>query len=123
MPNNKRNSATSGRELRIDLDGKRLPLHEMIGRLARAGRRLVAVGERRSPSGRGWHQWIQVRPCPRSALEIVTLQLLLGSDPQREAYNLVRAQAVDAKRVSRFWRSGDRWNVLYVWSRTWRVGK
>lgn len=116
----RRYSATS-RELRIDLDGRRLSLREMMGRLARANRRLVALGECRSPSGRGWHQWIHVRPAPRSALEIVALQLLLGSDPLREAYNLVRAFAVDEKRVSRYWRTRDRWNVLYVWSRRWKV--
>lgn len=116
----RRYSATS-RELRIDLDGRRLPLRVMIERLARAHRRIIALGERRSPSGRGWHQWIYVRPAPRSACEIVALQLLLGSDPLREAYNLVRALAVDAGRVSKYWRHRDRWNVLYLWSRRWAL--
>lgn len=115
--------STTSRELRIDLDGRRLPLRVMMARLARANRRLVALGERRSPSGRGWHQWIQVRPAPRSAIEIVALQLLLGSDPLREAYNIVRALAVDGKQVSRFWRCQDRWNVLYRWSRRWKVAE
>lgn len=118
----KRYSATS-RELRIDLDGRRLPLRVLMERLARANRRIVALGERQSPSGRGWHQWIHVRPAPRSAQEIVMLQLLLGSDPLREAYNMVRARAVDERKVSRYWRVRDRWNVLYLWSRRWKVAE
>lgn len=115
----KRNSVT--RELRLDLDGARLPLLEIVRRLARAQRRVIALRETRSPSGRGWHQWILVRPAPRSAVEIVALQLLLGSDPLREAYNLCRAQAVDLKQVSRYWRVRDRWNVLYRASVYWKV--
>jgi len=117
----RRNTATSVRELRLDLDGQRLPLVELVRRLARAQRTLVALGERRSPSGRGWHQWLVVRPAPRSALEIVALQLLLGSDPLREAYNLNRSLAVDGGHVSRYWRTRDRWNVLYLWSTRWRL--
>lgn len=115
---NNRNSVT--RELRLDLDGARLPLLEVVRRLARVGRTLVTIRETRSPSGRGWHQWIVIRPAPRSAVEIVALQLLLGSDPLREAYNLRRALAVDSGTVSVYWRMQDRWNVLYQWSSKWK---
>jgi hypothetical protein len=44
-------------------------------------------------------------------VETVALQLLCGSDPQREAYNLNRARQVDAGEVSDYWRV--RWNVFY----------
>jgi hypothetical protein len=46
-------------------------------------------------------------------VEVVALQLLLGSDPLREAYYIARARAVDAGEVSRFWRQLKRWNVFY----------
>ncbi len=41
--------------------------------------------------------------------ETVALQLLLGSDPKREALNLMRAHNLGD--APDFWR--DRWNVLY----------
>lgn len=41
--------------------------------------------------------------------EVVALQVLLGSDPQREAFNLQRAHVLGD--APEFWR--DRWNVLY----------
>jgi len=44
-------------------------------------------------------------------VETVALQLLCGSDPHREAYNLNRARQVDAGTVSPYWRA--RWNVFY----------
>lgn len=99
--------------LKVDVDqGHRpLSLKQLVVRLARANRRLVAVGQWRSPSGTGWHRVILVRPAPRSAMEVVALQLLLGSDPYREAYNLNRARQVDAGAVPRRWRR--QWNVLY----------
>ncbi|MGH9892342.1 MAG: hypothetical protein ACREA0_10235 [bacterium] len=80
-------------------------------RLHRANRELRCVGECVSPSGKGWHLWVWIDPPPRSACETVALQLLLGSDPYREAYNLNRARAVDAGLVAQFW--AERWNVLY----------
>jgi len=54
---------------------------------------------------------IEVEPPPMSAIETVALQLVFGSDPRREAYNVNRALQVDAETVSPYWR--DRWNVLY----------
>ncbi len=100
--------------LKLDHDphAPRLSLRELVKRAKRANRTIVAVGERRSPSGRGWHRWVVVRPAPRTAVEVVALQLLFGSDPYREAYCLNRALLVDRGKVPRYWRT--RWNVLYV---------
>lgn len=42
-------------------------------------------------------------------VEIVCLQILLGSDMQREAFNLLRAHSLGD--APEFWR--DRWNVLF----------
>ncbi len=101
------------RVLKLDHDPHcpRLSLLEMVKRARRANLRLVALGERRSPSGRGWHRWVIVRPAPRTAVAVVSLQLLFGSDPLREAYCYNRAVRVDAKQVSRYFR--DNFDVLY----------
>jgi hypothetical protein len=98
--------------LAIDVDLSR-PLRqaELVDRLMRACRRLIWLSYTRSPSGMGWHLQCRVRPVPRTAVEVVALQLLLGSDPHREAYNLNRAAHVDAGHVPPFFRA--RWNVLY----------
>lgn len=45
-----------------------------------------------------------------SPVETVAMQLLLGSDPKREAFNLLRAHNLGD--APAFWR--DRWNVLYA---------
>jgi len=101
-----------GVNVRVDWDQRAAPcLGVIVERLQRACRRLVWLSYRRSPSGRGWHLEARVRPGPRSAVEVVALQLLLGSDPKREAHNLNRARHVDAGDVPPFFRS--RWNVLY----------
>jgi hypothetical protein len=100
--------------LRLDVDTRR-PLRqaELVDRLRRACRRLVWLSYRRSPSGRGWHLEAAVSPAPRTAVELVALQLLCGSDPHREAYNVNRARAVDSGAVSRYWSKPSRWNVFY----------
>lgn len=99
--------------LRVDIDAGRrlLSLHRITWLLRRAGYRLQWLSQTRSPSGTGWHLEAQVSPMPRRAVEVVALQVLLGSDPAREACNLQRARLVDAGRVPIFWRK--RWNVLY----------
>lgn len=99
--------------LKLDVDNHRTRLThgEMVRRLAWAGYRLRWLRETRSPSGRGLHVVCRVTPLPVTAREVVALQLLLGSDPLREAHNLERARAVDEGKVSRFW--CIRWNVLY----------
>jgi hypothetical protein len=98
--------------LKVDVDSHRkLSLKELANRLRKSNRVLSWVVEQRSPSGRGWHRWIEVWPPPATAVETVALQLLCGSDPHREAYNLNRAKQVDAGAVSPYWRA--RWNVFY----------
>lgn len=94
------------------MDGARpLTVAKLVGRLARANRRLVALGQSRSPSGKGWHLWVTVDPAPMTAVEVVALQLICGSDVNRECYNLNRARRVDAGQVPPpFDRS---WNVFY----------
>lgn len=98
--------------LKVDVDTMRRPSCAALAEMLRkANRMLLWVVERRSPSGRGWHRWVGVWPRPQTAVETVALQLLCGSDPHREAYNLNRARAVDAGEVSPYWRA--RWNVFY----------
>jgi hypothetical protein len=58
---------------------------------------------------RGWHVIIGVRKKIAPAL-IVAAQAILGSDPNREAFNVMRVQQLD--KVSPFWRK--RFNVLYA---------
>jgi hypothetical protein len=99
--------------LKVDLDRKRKApsAYRMRRLLKRAGYRVLKVRLDRSPSGRGWHWQIQVSPCPRSCMEVVALQAVLGSDPGRESVNIQRAARVDHDEVTAFWRR--RWNVLY----------
>lgn len=97
--------------LKIDVDGKRRPsLRVLVARLARAGVRVSALVERPSPSGRGWHRWLNVQE-KLTPTEIVALQAICGSDVLREAYCFQRARAVQAQAVRFWWRT--RWNVLY----------
>lgn len=57
---------------------------------------------------RGWHVTVGVRKKIPPPL-VVAAQAILGSDPKREAFNVMRVQRLD--KVSPFWRA--RWNVLY----------
>jgi hypothetical protein len=99
--------------LRLDVDAGRMPC--TIGRLAwllsRAGFVPVWLSQVRSPSGKGWHVEVKVTPAPRSRVEVVALQAILGSDQAREACNLHRAHMVETGQVPKFWQG--RWNVLY----------
>jgi hypothetical protein len=98
--------------LKIDVDhNEPMPIVELLRRSIRAKVKIVSLAQRRSPSGRGWHVLLNVKPAPKTAMETVALQLLFGSDPYREAYNINRARAVDGGDVSPFWRR--RWNVFY----------
>lgn len=100
--------------LKLDYDaGDRVPsVGEICWLLARAGKRAVWLRQRRSKSGKGWHVTLQLSPRPRTCMEVVALQAVLGSDVRREACNVNRARMVDSRRVPAFWRK--RWNVLYV---------
>lgn len=51
------------------------------------------------------------QPKDLTPMEVVALQLLLGSDPMREAYNFQRARILGD--VPGFWREMHRWNVDY----------
>lgn len=102
--------------LKVDVDGRRkLSRRALLQRARIAQVELVGVTDLRSPSGRGWHRYLVVRPAPQTALETVALQLLFGSDPIREAFNITRARLVDRKQVSAFWRA--RFNTLYETSK------
>lgn len=97
--------------IKLDYDAERLSSELLEQRAERACVTIRSVTIRKSPSGRGWHVELEVSPAPSSAMEAVALQLLFGSDPLREAYNINRARKVDRGNVPAFWRG--RWNVLY----------
>lgn len=102
--------------LLVDIDTRRKPSRASVLQRARIAQlEVVGITDLRSPSGRGWHRYIAVRPAPTSALEVVALQLLFGSDPVREAFNFVRAKLVDRKQVSAFF--AKRWDTFYETSR------
>lgn len=96
--------------LKLDVDRKRAPsLRRLRFLLGRAGYTLLALIKRRSPSGSGWHLWLQVEPCPQHPAEVVALQAVLGSDPAREAVTLYRGMRLSATPFfAHSW-----WNVLY----------
>lgn len=96
--------------VKLDIDDKEHPDVDAIDKmLRRAGyeRRYTVV--RRSPGGKGWHVLLDVEPRPRTAMEVVALQAMLGSDPWREAMQIARARALP--KCPGFMR--DAWNVLY----------
>lgn len=100
--------------IKLDIDNrKRLPSRrKMVAKLRWAGYTMSDFTARRSPSGTGWHVMMRIEPEPTTAVEVVALQALLGSDPFREASNLNRARHVDAGTVTGYWRK--RWNTLYT---------
>lgn len=97
--------------LKLDVDRMRKPSASKFAHLlSRAGHSLLSVAYRRSPGGKGWHVWLEVEPRPRSMVEVIALQAILGSDPMREAVTLMRARGL---------RRTPRWawewaNVLYA---------
>ncbi len=80
---------------------------EVAWLLARAGVKAVAMQQRRSPGGKGWHVEIVVEPAPRTCMEVAALQAVLGSDVKREACNVNRARMVDGGKVPRYWQARD----------------
>lgn len=82
---------------------------EMVAKLKRAGFKSWKFSWKRSPSGQGWHCIVVLEPEPETPMEVVALQAILGSDPFREASNVLRARQLP--KVPPFWRG--RWNVLY----------
>ena len=92
--------------LKLDFDGP-LP-REFFFRLVHCSRlwRWPLAGVRYDRTRHGWHVIVGVEKALPS-LAIVAAQAVLGSDPKREAFNLMRIQYPPCG----FWR--DRWNVLY----------
>lgn len=88
------------------------------GRIPRGFTKLLASHARRwqwpiarvryDRTRRGWHVIVTVRKRIPPPL-IVAAQAILGSDPHRESFNLMRVQQL--RRVPTFWRT--RWNVLF----------
>jgi hypothetical protein len=95
----------------VDSDARLLTLSELHGRLRRAGKRVLWLCQTRSRSLRGWHLTIRVSPPCRSLEELIALQAVCGSDPYREANNLLRARRVDD--VAPFWQRVDAVSVFY----------
>lgn len=95
--------------LRLDYDRPRLP-RDVFTRAVNALRwlRLRAVAFVCRRTARGWHVKIAVSR-RLNALSVVALQALLGSDPKREVFNLLRARAL--RRAPPEWRS--RYSVLF----------
>lgn len=92
--------------IKIDWDKKRPPDCGGIA-LVISQLQLDPFSIRYTRSQSHWHVIIETE-CKLPAVKIIALQLLLGSDPHRELYNLYRVLAVGA---SRYWR--QRWNVLF----------
>lgn len=102
----------SVRSLCVDLDGR--PPTDLVARAHRVARALerepVALCIRRSSGGRGLHVRV-ILDRKVSPYAAVAAQTLLGSDPDRELYNLFRAARL--RHAPAFWREPDRWNTLY----------
>lgn len=98
--------------LKLDYDRPRLP--------AATYRRIVSVCRwlRLRPellvarrTVRGWHVKVRARGS-LSPAALVAVQAILGSDPGRETFNLIRARAL--RRAPRTWRNPALWNVLFL---------
>lgn len=99
-------------KLLLDFDGP-MPkdIWERIGAVFRWMGGRPAVVEV-TPSKHGWHVVIHTRArWAVSPVVIVAAQAILGSDPLRELFNLMRA--VSLKNRPKFWRQRHRWNVHY----------
>jgi len=97
--------------VKLDIDRKRFPsVKRLYQLLDRAGYMLLSLDSRKSPSGNGWHLWLTLDPAPRTPMEVIAIQAVLGSDPFRESMNLLRAR--------KMWRTPgfakDWFNVLYA---------
>lgn len=95
--------------LRLDYDKPRPPrdsFRRIVAALRWLRLRPVALVYRRTV--RGWHVKVGVsRRC--SALVVVALQAILGSDHKREVFNLVRARVLSRQPAE--WR--NRYSVLF----------
>jgi len=91
----------------VDVDKKTSPTLRELWRVLRfIGLRVQWI--RIDRTVRGWHVVCRFREKLAPA-ESVALQFLLGSDREREVFNLARVirSRLDGRRL------GDRWNILY----------
>lgn len=99
-------------QIKVDYDHTRPPsLARMLRLLYHVGLHPTGANLARSRSGH-WHARFQVSgQCSPGV--ICALQCLLGSDPQREMFNVLRIIQLErhSKYISKFWKC--RWNVLY----------
>lgn len=96
-------------ELLLDLDGRAVP-RVFWRRLRHAVRtwQLRVEHVRYDRTRRGWHVIVRLRET-LDPVAIVAAQAILGSDPKREIFNLLRVDRLG--RTATFWRT--RWNTLY----------
>lgn len=95
----------------VDLDGRRYPRFGPIWAVCRIAH-IRPTTIRCDRTRHGWHLVIRFTRRLLPA-ELVAFQACVGSDPRREALNLMRVIAIRTKRIrSAFWRR--RWNLLYA---------
>lgn len=93
----------------LDFDSPRTPgLRKCWSILSMCDLRACFICDVRSR--RGWHRIIKL-PSKLSPSELVALQSCLGSDPRREALNLLRVLQIGKEPLSPL--SSSRWNLLF----------
>jgi len=93
--------------LKLDRDdGRAFPLWRLWWVLRLLGWRAEWIEYHRSR--RGWHVQVAV-PGRVSPVAVVAVQAVMGSDRNREAFNLARARMIESGRAPRSWR----YNVLF----------
>lgn len=95
--------------LYLDFDGA-LPL-DLVNRITAtlAMWRWPIVAIRIDKTRRGYHVVVGIRKRVVNSAMLVAAQAILGSDPKREMFNLMRVQELPS--LPKFWQK--RWNVLY----------
>lgn len=93
--------------LKLDRDdGRAWPLWRLWWVLRLMGWRAAWVQYERSR--RGWHLRVAV-PGRLAPVEVVAAQAVMGSDRNREAFNLARARLIEGGQAPKRWR----YNVLF----------
>lgn len=104
-----------GKAIHVDIDGRSQPVRLTIPYIFSICRivGIKPLATRYHRTKRGWHITLFMGDESPSLTrnDIVTMQSILGSDPMREALNLMRVRAMRGKRVPKFWK--QRWNILY----------